>query len=86
MARPEMTSEEFDEYFDNGGDTTPFIVPGSVRRPSRGKADRKVSLTMPGWLVDELDAEASRLASSRQAVINMRLADYFDAKRGKASA
>lgn len=86
MTRPEMTTEEFDEYFDNGGDITPFIDPAKVRFPNKGKDDRRVNLTMPGWLVDELDAEARHLASTRQSVINTRLADYYEAKRERATA
>ena len=82
MTRRTMTDEEFDEYFDNGGDTTEFMV-GEIRQP--GKADRRVNITMPAWLIAECDAEAKRLATSRQGVINTRLADYFDAKRERAA-
>ena len=53
---------------------------------NKEKADRRVTLTMPGWLVDELDAEARHLASTRQAVINTRLADYYEARKGRIIA
>lgn len=86
MTEPTMTAEEFDEYFDNGGDTTPFIKAGTIRRPGREEEARKVNLTMPEWLIAELDAEAKHLASTRQAVVNTRLADYYEAKRNRASA
>lgn len=79
-----MTADEFDEYFDNGGDITPYIVPGSEHRPGlEGKV--RVNINMPEWLVDRLDAEARRLAVSRQAVINMWLAERFD-ERDRGSA
>ncbi len=77
MTEKTMTADEFDEYFDNGGDITPYIIPGSDRQPGlEGKV--RVNINMPEWLVDRLDAEARRLAVSRQAVINMWLAERFD--------
>lgn len=77
MTEKTMTADEFDEYFDNGGDITPHIIPGSERQPGlEGKV--RVNINMPEWLVDKLDAEARRLAVSRQAVINMWLAERFD--------
>lgn len=33
-----MTNEELDEYFDYGGDITPFIVDGSIEFPGRVEA------------------------------------------------
>ena len=33
MTKRIMTDKEFDEYFDNSGDITPYIVPGSLRQP-----------------------------------------------------
>ena len=32
MTERTMNADEFDEYFDNGGDITPYIIPGSERR------------------------------------------------------
>ena len=77
MTERTMNADEFDEYFDNGGDITPYIIPGSERHPGlEGKI--RVNINMPEWLVNRLDAEARRLAVSRQAVINMWLAERFD--------
>lgn len=75
-----ISAEELDHRFDNGEDLEEFFEMDSpiVRR---GEGSRRVNITMPLWLIDELDAEARRLSSSRQSVINTRLADYFDAKR-----
>ena len=63
-----------------------IMDPAKITFPNRERADRRVNLTMPGWLVDELDAEARHLASTRQSVINTRLADYYEAKRARVSA
>ena len=84
MTEKQMTSEEFDEYFDNGGDTTPYIIPGTVRRPNLEKSAQRVNFTIPLWLLDELDAQARHLAISRQAVAVTWLADR--AKQERLSA
>lgn len=76
-----MTDAEFDEYFDNGGDVTEFIVPGSARRPNADDSARKVNVSMPSWMVAELDRTARHLAVSRQAVINMWIAERLAAER-----
>ena len=63
MTERTMNADEFDEYFDNGGDITPYIIPGSERQPGlEGKI--RVNINMPEWLVNRLDAEARRLAVS----------------------
>ena len=77
MTATEMTSEEFDKYFDDGGDITEFIVPGSIRQPNKERAFavRKATYSFPGWVVDEAEREAKRVAISRSAVINMWVAE-----------
>ena len=75
MTKQTMTAEEFDEYFDNGGDCSPFIVEGSITQPNKSVRARKINISMPEWMIDDLDRVANRLAVSRQAVINMWIAD-----------
>lgn len=84
MTRRPMSDDEFEEYFDAGGDTTAYMVPGSARRPGRDDDPRKVNMSMPGWLVDDLDRTAKRLAVSRQAVVNMWLAERLEQERRSA--
>ena len=67
MTRKTMTDEEFDEYFDNGGDITPFIVEDSVEFPNRNDKARKVNISMPEWMIEELDATARHFATTRLA-------------------
>ena len=51
MTERTMNADEFDEYFDNGGDITPYIIPGSERQPGlEGKI--RVNINMPEWLVN----------------------------------
>ena len=86
MTRREMTTEEFDEYFDNGGDITPFVDESKIRFPNRERGGRRVNFTMPEWLIEELDAQARHLAISRQAVAVTWLAERADIERGRRLA
>lgn len=71
MTRQEMTAEEFDEYFDNGGDMTEFIERGSIRFPNRKSGDKRINISMPEWMVDEVDAIAKYYGNTRQGMINI---------------
>ena len=81
MTRKTMTDEEFDEYFDNGGDITPFIVEDSVEFPNRNDKARKVNISMPEWMIEELDATARHFATTRQGVINMWIGERLENER-----
>ena len=75
MTKRTMNDEEFEEYFDKGGDTTAFKV-GEVRQPGKpASLQRRVNFAMPSWLVDAIDAEARYLCVPRQSVVIMWLAD-----------
>lgn len=69
MASKEMlTAEEIDELADAGEvDMTEFIVFGPIRQPNREKAAavRKATYSFPGWVVDEAERKAKRVAVSR---------------------
>lgn len=86
MTEQAMTADEFDDYFDNGGDTTAFIVPGTIRRPNQERAERRVNFTVPEWLIDEIDERARHLAVSRQAVAVTWLAERAEQERVKRMA
>ena len=83
MTRRTMSDEVFEEYFDNGGDTTVFMT-GGIRQPGKADSQRKININMPVWLIDYLDGTAKHLAVNRQAVINMWLAERVDEERAKA--
>lgn len=77
-----MTAEEFDEYVDNGGDVTPFIDEASITHPNWDDKARKINISMPEWMIDELDATARHFATTRQGVINMWIGERLAAERG----
>lgn len=74
-----MTDEEFEQYFDDGGDITDFIVEGSESRPNIEV--KMVNVQFPVWMFNEFDREAEKLAINRQAVIKTWLADRIKANR-----
>ena len=81
MTKRKMTDEEFEEYFDNGGDTTAFMVPGTLRRPGMEVQDKRINISMPEWMVDELDVIAKHYGNSRQGVINMWVGERLKQER-----
>lgn len=70
-----MTAEEFDNYFDDGGDVSELFTSSDavVEQPNKTKT-QKISGTIPCWIIDAMEAEADHLAVSRSAVMNMWLA------------
>ena len=81
MINRKMTAEEFDEYFDNGGDISELIIEDSITHPNREDDPRRINLNMPGWMIDALDDEARHLAIPRQSVIIMWLAERIKAEK-----
>ncbi|BDR55000.1 hypothetical protein KIMH_11110 [Bombiscardovia apis] len=69
-----ITAAEIDRRFDDGEDVTEFF---DMEHPilTAGRSTKKVNMTMPTWMIRELDAQASSLAVSRNAVINLWLSE-----------
>lgn len=71
-----MSDEDLEAMLDEGPDEGGPAGEGGEPGPGEpGEAVRAVSVDMPGWMVDELDAVARHLAVTRQAVVNMWLAE-----------
>ena len=89
-----ITAEELDAKFDAGEDISEYADWEHVVRTNgveefdeamREFEKKNVSIALPEWLVDVLDAEAERRATSRRAVINDWLVDRADAEAEKRS-
>ena len=79
-----ISAEEMDRRFDGGEELEEFFdMENPIVNIVDSDAPRRVNFTMPAWLVDELDADAKHLATSRQSVINMRLANYYEERRAR---
>ena len=52
-----MTTEEFYERFDAGGEVSSALDTAAVRRP--GLEQRRVNVDFPTWMIEALDLEAN---------------------------
>ena len=72
-ARETITTEQFDEMFDNGEDISAYVDWSKARRPNQEA--RRVNVDFPAWMVRDLDKEARRLGVTRQSLIKMWIAE-----------
>ena len=79
MKNPSISnSSQFDQYFDEGGDTASFIVPTSLKRP--GLEQKRVNIDFPVWVIKSLDLEATRVGVSRQSLIKIWITERLEGK------
>ena len=77
--RTASTVEEFERMFDDGeADVTDYMVEGTLRRLNDSNAQKPVSITLPAWLLESMDAEAVRRGTSRASVMKNWLVDRAD--------
>lgn len=72
-----LTAEQIDKKFDDGEDVLEYfdLENPQVNAPLRSVEQKRVTLTMPEWMIQRLDKQAADLAISRNAVINTYLAE-----------
>ena len=76
-----MKAREFDAAFDdNEVDIVDQLDLGRARRP--GREVQRVNVDFPTWMVTSLDAEATRLGITRQAIIKTWIAERLDRHSG----
>jgi len=68
-----ITAEELDRRFDDGEDISEFLDWDKVRRP--GLKPRRVNVDLPGWMISELDKQASLIGVTRQSIIKVWLSE-----------
>lgn len=73
-----MKAMDFDRKFDEGHDITGDLGLSSARRP--GLEPRRVNVDFPGWMIEALDREATRLGVTRQSIIKVWLAERLERK------
>lgn len=71
-------ADDFDTYFDEGGDISTYIIPSSIKRP--GLEQKRVNVDFPSWVIKSLDLEASRVGVSRQSLIKMWITQRLENK------
>lgn len=72
-----LTAEQIDKRFDDGEDVLEYfdLENPQVNQLLRSVEQKRVTLTMPEWMIQRLDKQAADLAVSRNAVINTYLAE-----------
>ena len=72
-----LRAEQIDKKFDDGEDVLEYfdLENPQVNTPLRSIEQKRVTLTMPEWMIQRLDKQAADLAISRNAVINTYLAE-----------
>ena len=72
-----LTAEQIDKRFDDGEDVLEYfdLENPQVNQSLRSVEQKRVTLTMPEWMIQRLDKQAAALAISRNAVINTYLAE-----------
>jgi hypothetical protein len=73
-----MKAKDFDREFDEGKDVSSHLDLSKARRP--GREQQRVNVDFPGWMVEALDREASRLGVTRQSIIKVWIADRLERK------
>ena len=71
-----MKAKKFDNDFDAGKDVTKVLDLAKARRAKQTL--KRVNVDFPIWMVERLDKEAKRLATTRQSVIKTWLAERLD--------
>ncbi len=68
-----MKAKELDKKFDKGENITKHLDVTKAIRP--GRAQKRVNVDLPNWMVTSLDEEARRLGITRQSIIKVWLAE-----------
>ncbi len=71
-----------DRRFDEGEDISEFLDWEKARRP--GLETRRVNVDLPGWMISELDKQASLIGVTRQSIIKVWLGDRIKTERAGA--
>ena len=71
-----MKPREFDEKFDEGGDTSQHLDISKARRPKQEQ--KRVNVDFPVWMIQLLDKEARRLGVPRQSIIKVWVAERLE--------
>lgn len=71
---------------DNGEDILSYVDLGNPVVERHPPLEKRITLTMPAWMVSELDGEAAELAISRNAVVNTWIADRLRTMRRRENA
>lgn len=78
-----MKAKNLEKMFGEGKGLTPHLNLVKARCPEHEQ--RRVNVDFPSWIIDSLDAQASRLGVTRQSVIKLWIAERLKEEEKKAS-
>lgn len=73
MKKKSITTQEFDELFDDGKDVSQFLEMDSASR--KNIKTRRVSVDFPEWMIQMLDQQAMKLGVTRQSIIKFWISE-----------
>jgi hypothetical protein len=73
MKRKSITTQQFDELFDQNEDFTEFLDIKTAKRD--GLKTRRVSVDFPEWMINLLDQQAIKLGVTRQSIIKFWISE-----------
>jgi hypothetical protein len=73
MKKKYITASEFEEKFEAGEDITAYLDLNNLESP--GLKQKRMSLTLPTWMITKLDNEAKRIGTTRQSVIKFWISE-----------
>ena len=66
-----ITSDQLEKMFDNGDDILDYVDLDNPVVEHHPPLEKRITLTMPAWMVSELDEEAADLEAGRLRVIEI---------------
>lgn len=78
-----MKAKNLGRMFDERKDVAPHLDLSRARRPWHEQ--RRVNVDFPSWIIQSLDAQASRIGVTRQSVIKLWIAERLKEERKEAS-
>ena len=73
MRKKSITTQEFDELFDNNKEIIEHLDLKTATR--NGLKTRRVSVDFPEWMISQLDQQASKLGVTRQSIIKFWISE-----------
>ncbi len=81
MKEKSISSEQFDEKFENREALTEYLDLEEASRP--GLTQKRVSVDFPSWMVDGLDSIARKLGVTRQSVIKVFISEKLKEEKSQ---
>jgi hypothetical protein len=73
MKKKSITTQEFDQLFEEEKDITGFLDMQTAKRS--GLETRRVSVDFPEWMIKMLDQQAMKLGVTRQSIIKFWISE-----------